>query len=89
MVMNRKSQAIFVNIMIAIMVFIVAIILIVPLKDVITTGRDADHLDCENTSITTGARVTCILVDLWLFYFVGVCIGGGLAFITVKRIKGA
>lgn len=73
--------------MIAIMVFIVAIVLINPLKEVITTGRDVDHLDCGNQSITVGTRATCILVDLWLFYFIGVTIAGGIAFITAKRIK--
>lgn len=88
MVMNKRGQAIFVKIMIAIMVFITAIVLITPLKEVITTGRDVDHLDCVNESISVGNRATCILVDLWLFYFVGVCIAGGLAFITVKKIKG-
>ena len=88
MVMNKKGQAIFVKIMIAIMVFIVAIVLITPLKEVINIGRDIDHLDCINQSIGVGQRATCLLVDLWLFYFVGVCIAGGLAFISVKKIKG-
>ena len=88
MVMKKKGQMIFVKIMVAIMVFVVAIVLITPLKEVITTGRDVNHLDCVNESITVGNRATCLLVDLWLFYFVGTCIAGGLAFITVKKLKG-
>lgn len=87
MVLNKKSQTVFVGVMIAIMVFITAIVLINPLKDVITTGRNVDNLDCGNESITVGTRATCILVDLWLFYFVGTTIAGGIAFITAKRIK--
>ena len=87
MVMKKKGQAVFVGIMIAIMVFITAVVLINPLKEVITTARDVDHLDCVNESIAVGERATCILVDLWLFYFTGVCIAGGLAFITAKKIK--
>lgn len=87
MAMNKKGQYIFAGIMVAIMVFITAIVLIEPLKDVIVLGRDADHLDCTNESITTSNRATCILVDFWLFYFVGVCIAGGIGFITAKRLK--
>ena len=87
MVMNKKGQAIFVGIMIAIMVFITAIVLIEPLKESIILGRSADYLDCTNTSISTGTKATCILVDLWLFYFVGVCMAGGLTFIGAKKLK--
>ena len=89
MVMNKKGQAIFVGIMIAIMVFITAIVLIEPLKEVITTGRSVGYLDCTNTSISVGTKATCILVDLWLFYFVGVVIAGGLSFVAAKKLKEA
>ena len=85
--MNKKGQAIFVGIMVAIMVFITAIVLIQPLKEVITTARSVEYLDCTNESITVGNRATCILVDLWLFYFTGVCIAGGLSFIAAKKLK--
>lgn len=85
--MNKKGQSIFVGIMVAIMVFITAIVLIEPLKDGIDIGRDPSHLDCTNESITVGTKATCILVDFWLFYFVGVCIAGGVGFITVRRLK--
>jgi len=87
MMKNKKGQQIFVGIMVAIMVFIVAVVLITPLKEVIELGRDSDHLDCTNADIEIGAKATCILVDMWLFYFTGVCIAGGIAFITGKGIK--
>jgi len=86
--LNKKGQAVFVGIMIAIMVFITAVVLITPLKEVINLGRDVDHLDCENESIGVGERATCILIDMWLFYFVGTCIAGGIGFITMKKIQG-
>ena len=82
---NKKGQAIFVGIMVAIMVFITVVVLITPLKDVVTTGRD--NLNCEYTNLTAGERATCILVDMWLFYFVGSCIAAGIGFVTGKRIK--
>ena len=87
MVMNKKGQYIFAGIMIAIMVFITAIVLIEPLKEGIEIGRDADHLNCGNESNTGGTKATCILVDMWLFYFTGVCIAGGISFIAAKKVK--
>lgn len=71
MVLNKKGEAIFLGIMVAIMVFLSLVVMIEPLKDGITLGRDSDHLDCTNSTISTGVKATCILVDLWLFYFVG------------------
>ncbi len=86
MVMNKKGQYIFAGIMIAIMVFITAIVLIEPLKESITLGRT--NLECSSDNITTGTRATCILVDWWLFYFIGVTIAGGIGFIVAKKLKG-
>lgn len=86
MVMNKKGQAVMVGIMIAIMVFIVAVVFIEPLQDVIVLGRDATHLDCTNTSISTGQKGTCILVDLYLPYFFGACIFGGVAYILMRKL---
>jgi|TARA_Y100000310_G_scaffold318029_1_gene371620 hypothetical protein len=85
--MNKKGQTVFVGIMVAIMVFITLVVLITPLKEAVTIGRDSDHLDCGNQNITTGQKATCILVDLWLFYFVGVAMAGGIGFITGRRIQ--
>lgn len=72
--------------MVAVMVFIVVVAFIPALKPTITTARNAANLDCDNSSITTGNKLTCIVVDLWLPYFVGVGIAGGLAFITGRNI---
>jgi|TARA_R100000049_G_C1928894_1_gene72998 hypothetical protein len=85
--MNKKGQFIFVGVMVAIMIFITVVVLITPLKEAVTIGRDSDHLDCDNQNITTGQKATCILVDMWLFYFVGTAMAGGIGFITAKRIR--
>jgi len=85
--MNKKAQKVFVGIMIAIMLFVALVVLIEPLKDVIVIGRDADHLNCTNPSITVGQQATCILVDMWLFYFVGVGMAVGIAYITGAKLR--
>jgi len=86
MFMQKKAQSVMVGVMVAITVLIATIVLIVPLKEVITTARSVTYLDCTNTSITTMTKATCVVVDMYLFYFVGVAIFGGLTYITAKKI---
>jgi len=74
------------GVMTAIFVFMVVIILITPLKNLIILIRDADHLNCVNTSIAVGARMTCIVADLWLFYFIATCIAAAITIIFVKKV---
>lgn len=70
----------------AITIFIVVILLITPLKDFIVTFRDADHLNCADTTISTGTKMTCLFVDLWLFYFVIVSISAGISYIFLTSV---
>lgn len=78
--MNKKGQTAIVALMLTVMLFMTIIILTDPLKDTIDIGRDSSHLDCNNASISTGTKLTCLTVDLTLFYFVGMVIAliGGL-----------
>ena len=79
---NRKIT----GVLTSIMVFVVVIVLIEPLKDFIVIGRDATHLNCASTAITVGARMTCIFVDLWLFYFVAVALATAVTFAIAKKV---
>jgi len=73
------------GILTAIMVFVVIVSLILPLKDFIILARDSTHLDCTNASISIGARLTCLFVDLWLFLFVVTVIAAGVTYIFLKK----
>ncbi len=85
--MHKKGQAIFAGIMIAVMIFIVAVIFIEPIKEIVIIARDADHLDCGNSSISTGNRMTCILVDMYLFYFFGILMAAAGSFVVGKKVN--
>lgn len=85
--MNNKGQTVFAGIMIFFMVFITIISLIEPLKDQITTSRDVSHLDCANSSISVGTKGTCVVVDFTLFYFVGMGIAAGAAYLTGRWLN--
>ncbi len=70
----------------AIVVFVIVNILISPLKEFIVFARDAAHLNCASASISIGARLTCILFDAWLFWFVAVALSAALSFIIAKKV---
>ena len=76
---NKKGQAALVALAIGIFIFFLGLSFIDPLKDVITEARAVDQLDCANSSITDGAKTTCLIVDLILPYFI----------ITILAIAGA
>ena len=82
--MNNRGQAVFAGIMIAIMVFIVAVIMIQPLVDFTSYARDTEHLACDYTNLSVGIRMTCILIDVQVFYITGMAIAAGVAFIGGK-----
>ena len=69
----------------AIVVFVVCSILINPLKDLIVYARDATHLNCADATISVASRMTCLVVDLWLFWFILVAISAAVAFIFIKK----
>lgn len=70
----------------AIFVFVFVVLLITPLKDFIILARDSAHLNCAVTTITVGARMLCIVVDLWLFLFVVIAISTAITYIFLKKV---
>lgn len=70
----------------AIMVFVVVSVLISPLKTLIILIRDSGHLDCTNIAITIGGKLACLIVDIWLFYFVITSIAAAATFIFVTKV---
>lgn len=85
--MNKKSQFIFVGIMIAIMTFIVLVQFINPLKSQINTARSPDNLDCINSSISVGNKATCVIVDWQLPYFIAIGMGAAGAFMGGRLLR--
>lgn len=87
--MNKRGQAIFVGIMIFIVVFISIIQFINPLKEQVITARNPDNLDCTNSSISVGQEMACVVVDVYLFYFLGTAFAAGSAWIWLGTRKKA
>lgn len=70
----------------AIVVFVVTSILIEPLKDFIVYARDASHLNCVDATISVASRLSCLVIDLWLFWFVLTAISAAITFIFIKKV---
>ena len=83
--LNKKSQATIVFIMIAITVFIIAIAFTPAIQDQVVTTMNASNLDCTNTTISTFTRATCTTINFGFFYFIGIVIAISLAFAAGKR----
>lgn len=70
----------------AIVIFVIVNILINPLKDFIIIARDSSHLNCAASSLSVATRLSCIIVGLWLFWFVAVVLSASLTYIFVKKV---
>lgn len=68
-----------------IIVFVLVNILINPLKDFIIYTRDASHLNCA-AATSAGNSLACILIDLWLFWFVITVLAAAITFIISKKV---
>jgi len=76
----------FQGIITTIVIFVVTVVLITPLKNFIVYFRDASHLDCTNASISTAAKMTCLVVDVWLFYFIVIVIATAVTLIFREKL---
>ena len=82
--MNRKGQTAVVGIMIGVMIFFTVIAFIESLKSGVTWARSSDNLDCDNSSISTGNQMTCIIVDAYLPIYIGIGLGVAVAYMGLK-----
>jgi len=66
--------------------FIITIVLISPLKELIVYIRDSGHLDCANASISIASKMSCLLIDLWLFWFVAIVLSAIVTYFFAKEV---
>lgn len=86
MVMNNQGQSMLFGLMLMVFIFFTAVILIAPLKEGINIGREG--LDCTNSSITTGQKATCVIVDGYLPYFIGTVLVASSAYVFYRMNQG-
>lgn len=79
--MNKKGQAVFLLLMLAISFFFIGLAISPAIQDSVDSGRST--MDCSNTSIDTSQKINCGVTDLIIpyttaiiFAFAGALIGG-------------
>jgi len=68
--MNNKGQGLLMAVVIAVMIFTVGMLFMQFLKSDITDARSPIGLDCQNSTISDGNKVTCLGVDIVIPYFI-------------------
>ncbi len=86
--MNKKSQTLAISIMVALFLFMLGMMAVNFLKDEVTTARDSNNLDCEDSGISDGNKLTCLAVDFVIPYFMITIISVSGGFITARFILG-
>ena len=86
MAMNKKGQAALVGLMVGVMIFMIGLALAHPLKVVLEDVMSSSQMDCANSSISDGAKLTCLGVDLVLPYFIITIFAVAGAWITAKFV---
>jgi hypothetical protein len=85
--MNKKSQVGILGLLLWVFVIILSIIMIPPIKELITIARSADYLDCAATNLSTGIAATCLVIDLYLPYFIAVVFISGSSLVAYQSFR--
>ena len=84
--LGKKGQVIVVSIMVAIVAFIIVVVMIEPLQDQVYDARNSTHMNCTNTTnLSTTQKATCVVLDMSLFYLIGIGLAASIAFITGNK----
>lgn len=85
MAMNNKSQLLILKLMVGIIIFIMAMIMIAPLRESIDINTNSTELNCSASGLSVETEATCIVVDWLMFYILGAAISVGMAYIAGRR----
>ena len=82
--MNKKGAGMFLVVIIAVMVFFAGMLIMNFIKPVVDDTRT--NLDCTNQSISDGAKLSCIGVDVSIPYFILVIVSVSVGIITARLL---
>ena len=81
-IIQNKTGSIYSIILIAFMIFVVGMIIVNFITPEITTART--QLNCDDSTITDGAKLLCLNVDISLVYFILLVLSLTVGVITDK-----
>jgi len=68
--MNKKGQGWGLAIVVMIVLFISGMIFVNFMKTEVTRARNSNNLDCSNSDISDGTKLTCLVVDSVVPYYI-------------------
>lgn len=83
---NKRGQTLGMAIIISIVVFIIGFMVLNFIRPEVQRTVDVDHLDCDNSSISDGTKITCLAVDAAVPYFILAVLSISIGTITARFI---
>ena len=78
----------FAGMMVVILVFIMTTQLITPIKDSVVDVRGTTKLNCSSSGISTGQKAACIVVDWYMFAYVGLALSASFSLFLLRKKTG-
>ena len=78
---NKKGQTVFMGAILGFVIFMMGILFLTFIQNTVDDSQEASALDCDNSEISDGTKVTCLLTELVSPYFIIalVSVAGGAA----------
>lgn len=83
---NKRGQVMILRFMTATFILFLVLGYLTPFKDTINLART--NMNCGNTSISTGTQITCLGLDMTLWYFIFSIIIAGFGILWERRSSG-
>ena len=84
---TKKAQGhLLIVILIAFFLFIIGMVVLNFIKSEVTRARGIDQLDCSSDTISDGNKVTCLLVDIVVPFFIIIIFAAAGGIITAKLL---
>ena len=67
---NKRGQTLGIAIVVAVVVFVIGFMSLNFIMPEVTRATNTDNLDCDNSSISDGTKLTCLAADITIPYFI-------------------
>ena len=82
--MNKSGRGLLIAIIIAVMIFMAGMLFINPIKDDVTTARSSANMDCSNQTISDGAKLACLGIDITIPYLMWGVLSAAIGMIIAR-----
>ena len=84
--MNKRGVMFILNFMVAVFVLFLVLGYLTPFKDTIQLQRT--NMNCSSDTISTGTQITCLGLDMTLWFWIGCILVAGFGVLWQRRSAG-